>query len=237
MNDVPAFGLANTVTGFATLGAGVMCLLLTWTTRPHPRAWVGVYWTIVVTGLFTITLHGFGETVPWGRRHLWSLLDTGSNLIVSWAITLAVLADYYDSPATRRNVGLTATAAMLLGWWFLWRLPGDPAQRTYLIPLGAFGGFHGGEFMLICLSWLVAALFYIRRARIPAAALPGLWLVLAIFFCGMLLATASNDQIGYPFFAYHALWHIVGAFGFVAFWVFNHTRFAETSQREGSLDA
>jgi hypothetical protein len=42
----------------------------------------------------------------------------------------------------------------------------------------------------------------------------------------MLLATASNDRVVFPFFAMHALWHVVAAFGFVSLWAFNHARFA-----------
>jgi hypothetical protein len=35
-----------------------------------------------------------------------------------------------------------------------------------------------------------------------------------------------------PFFAMHALWHLVGAFGFVGFWAFNHVRFAGAAAGE-----
>ncbi len=97
------------------------------------------------------------------------------------------------------------------------------------MPLGSWGGFYPGESWLIAFSWLVVALFWARRAQIPARAKPLLGLVVAIFFVGMLLATASNEQIVYPFFAMHALWHVVGAFGFVALCAFDHVRFAEPS--------
>ena len=43
------------------------------------------------------------------------------------------------------------------------------------------------------------------REEIPAAAKPLLSLVVAIFLCALLLATAGNEQIVYPFFAMHAL--------------------------------
>ena len=42
---------------------------------------------------------------------------------------------------------------------------------------------------------------------------------------GLLLATARNDNIVFPFFSLHAIWHVVGAFGFMALWVFNDIRF------------
>jgi hypothetical protein len=41
----------------------------------------------------------------------------------------------------------------------------------------------------------------------------------------MLLATASNDRVELPFFAMHALWHVVAALG-LSLWAFNHARFA-----------
>lgn len=52
-----------------------------------------------------------------------------------------------------------------------------------------------------------------------------LGLVVAIFSAGLLLASAGNERIVRPFFAMHALWHVAGAFGFVALWAMNHVRF------------
>ena len=227
MEDLRAFALANTVTGFATLFSGCMCLILTRLMRPQPARWRFAYWMIVVTGLFTVTLHGFGETVTgFGPRWFWAFLDTGSNIVVAWALALAVLGDYY-APAFQRRARPLLTLAMLVGvaWHLYDRLPG--AERTYLVPLGEWGGFYPGESWLIAFSWVVVALFWARRTQIAARAKPLLTGVVAIFFCGMLLATASNEQIVYPFFAMHALWHLVGAFGFITLWAMNHVRFAE----------
>jgi hypothetical protein len=227
VDSLPAYGLANTITGFATLFSGALALAFCRLVAEQPARWRFAYWTIVVTGVFTITLHGFGETVSgFGPRWFWAFLDTGSNIVVAWALALGVVGDYYDAAFQRRARPLL-TLAMLAGvaWHFIDRLPG--AERSYLIPLGAWGGFYPGESFLIAFSWLVVALFWARRTRIPARAKPLLGLVVAIFFAGMLLATGSNEQVVYPFFAVHALWHVVGAFGFVAFWAFNHVRFAE----------
>lgn len=227
MDSLPAYGLANTITGFATLFSGALALAFCRLVAEQPARWRFAYWTIVVTGVFTITLHGFGETVSgFGPRWFWAFLDTGSNIVVAWALALGVVGDYYDAAFQRRARPLL-TAAMLAGvaWHFVDRLPG--AERSYLIPLGAWGGFYPGESFLIAFSWLVVGLFWARRTRIPARAKPLLGLVVAIFFAGMLLATGSNEQIVYPFFAVHALWHVVGAFGFVTLWAFNHVRFAE----------
>ncbi len=231
MQDLPAFGLANTITGFATLFSGIACLVLARAIHPHPPRWRFAYWTIVVTGVFTVTLHGFGETNPvLGPRWFWGFLDTGSNIVVAWAIALAVLGDYY-APQTRSRAGAVLTAAMLIGvaWHFYDRMPST--ERAYLVPLGEWGGFYPGETCLIVLSWTVVGLFVARRQRIPEPARPLLWLVCGLFFAGMLLATARNDVVLYPFFALHALWHLVGAFAFVAFWAFNHVRFSAEAAR------
>ena len=226
MEQLPDFGLANTITGFATLFSGCTCLALTRLVHPQPARWRFVYWAIVVTGVFTVTLHGFGETVSgFGPRWIWAFLDTGSNIVVAWAIGLGVLGDYYSSAQQRRGrVLLTLAMAIGVAWHFYDRLPG--VERHYLVPLGAWGGFYPGESWLIALSWTTVALFYRRRDRIPPAAKPLLFLVVAIFLVGLVLATAANERIVYPFFAMHALWHLVGAFGFVVLWAFNDFRFA-----------
>jgi hypothetical protein len=114
--------------------------------------------------------------------------------------------------------------AIGVAWHFVDRLPGT--ERHYLVPLGAWGGFYPGETWLIALSFVTVVLFYRRRDRIPPRAKPLLRLAVAIFLVGMLLATASNERIVYPFFAMHALWHLVGAFGFIVLWAFNDVRFA-----------
>jgi hypothetical protein len=225
MEALPAHGLANTITGFATLFSGAIALVFCRLVAPQPARWRFAYWTIVVTGVFTVTLHGFGETVPFGPRWFWAFLDTGSNIVVAWALALGVLGDYYDGLLARRaRALLTLAMAVGVAWHFVDRLPG--AERAYLIPLGAWGGFYPGESWLIALSCVVVALFWARRERIPARAKPLLALVVAIFLAGLALATASNERIVAPFFAMHALWHVVGAFGFVALWAFNHVRFA-----------
>jgi hypothetical protein len=136
-----------------------------------------------------------------------------------------VLGDYWPPAAQRRGRRLLL-AAMLVGvvWHFVDTLP--DGERHHLVPLGAWGGFYPGESFLIAFAWLVIGLFAARRREIPSRAKPLLWLCAGVFFVGMLLATASNEAIVPPFFAMHALWHLVGAFGFVVLWAFNHVRFA-----------
>lgn len=234
MDHLPNFGLANTVTGFATLFSGLLPLGLTALMHPQPRRWVFVYWTIVVTGVFTVTLHGFGETNPiFGPRWFWAFLDTGSNIVVAWAISLAILGDYYSNKA-QRWARPAATLAMLAGvaWHFYDRLP--TTERAYLIPFGEWGGFYPGETWLIGFSWLTLGLFAGRWKNIPKRARPLLVATAIVFFAGMLLATASNEKIAYPFIPLHALWHLVGAYGFIILWAFNHVRFSGVTIGEPS---
>jgi len=223
---LPNYGLANTVTGFATLFSGILPLLLTRYMRAQPPRWVFAYWMIVITGVFTVTLHGFGETNPvWGERWFWAFLDTGSNIVVAWAIAFAIVGDFYASP-TRRWAFPALTLLMVVGvaWHFYDRLP--DTERLLVIPLGEWGGFYPGEAWLIGFSILNVALFFKNWQRIPAGARPLLVLTALAFFCGMLLASATNEKIVYPFLSLHALWHLVSAYGFILLWAFNDQRFS-----------
>ena len=225
MEALPNFGLANTVTGFATLFSGLLPLLLTRLMGAQPGRWVFAYWMIAVTGVFTVTLHGFGETNPvWGERWFWAFLDTGSNIVVAWAVAMAIVGDF-NTDASRRWALPLLTLLMLIGvgWHYYDRLP-DTA-RFYVIPLGDWGGFYPGETWLIAFSWLNVGLFAANWKHISGPARPLLLWTFAMFFCGMLLASASNDKIAYPFVPLHALWHLVSAYAFIILWAFNHQRF------------
>lgn len=225
MEFLPNYGLANTVTGFATLFSGVLPLLLTRFMHSQPARWVFVYWMIVVTGIFTVTLHGFGETNPvWGERWFWAFLDTGSNIVVTWAVAMAIMGDFYGQSIKRWAVpALTALMVVGVAWHFYDRMP--ETTRFMVVPLGDWGGFYPGEAWLIGFSLLNMILFFKNWSKIPSNARPLLILVAATFFCGMLLASATNDTIIYPFMPLHALWHLVSAYGFIMVWAFNHQRF------------
>lgn len=227
MESLPNHGLANTITGFATLFAGLLPLAICYLTDRHPPRWMFVYWLIVITGIFTITLHGFGETNPMiFERWIWAFLDTGSNIVVAWGIVLAVLADFYTKD-TQRWARPTATVAMLIGvaWHFYDRM----TAGGYLVGFGSWGGFKPGQSWLIAFSLAATILFYLKRQAIPPKAMPLLMLVTGIFLAGLLMATAKNDTIVFPFLSLHALWHVTGAFGFIALWAFNDVRFRDSS--------
>ncbi|HAH08791.1 MAG TPA: hypothetical protein DCL54_07210 [Alphaproteobacteria bacterium] len=229
MDALPNYGLANTVTGFCTLFAGLMPLLFSTLTTPHPPRWMLVYWLILITGIFTVTLHGFGETNPiLGERWMWAFLDTGSNIVVVWGIARAVLIDYYR-PETQRWALPVVTLLMILGvaWHFVDKW--NATHGAYVIGFGDWGGFRPGQTWLIGFSVLATVLFFVQRAQIAAAPMRILLLMTGMFLCGLLLATAKNSQIVYPFIPMHALWHVVGAFGFIALWFFNELRFPQRS--------
>ena len=223
MDTLPNFGLANTITGFATMFAGLLPLAFCYLVDRHPPRWMLVYWLIVITGIFTITLHGFGETNPvLGQRWFWAFLDTGSNIVVAWGIVRACLIEFY-SAETQRWAHPLSTGMMLIGvaWHFYDRM----TAGGYLVGFGSWGGFKPGQSWLIGFSLAATILFYVKRKQIPPRAMPILMLITGIFLVGLGLATAKNDTIVFPFLSFHALWHVVGAFGFIALWFFNDVRF------------
>lgn len=237
IETLPNFGLANTATGFSPLFAGISCLLYSHFLLKQPPRWMFAYWMVVITGVFTVTLHGFGETNPvWGPRWFWAFLDTGSNIVVTWAFALGVLGDYY-SKKTLAWARPVVTIAMVIGcaWHFYDRMPST--ERFYVIPLGEWGGFYPGETWLVGFSFLVTGLFVAKRKQIPREAMGLLVAVIIAFVCGMLLATASNDMIIWPYLSLHAIWHVVASFGFVTLWAFNHARFAVEAEGRGTIPA
>jgi hypothetical protein len=213
--------LANTVTGWATLLSGAVLLLLCRFVRPQPARWSFAYACIVVTGVPTVLFHGFGGGAL-------RVCDTGTNLLLAWALQWAVLGDYY-APATRRRAALASAAVNLLAVAWMVR-EAATGVKHHLIPLGSFGGFYPGESVLILDAFLVAGLFYARRRRIPEAARPLLHCVVAFFLVGLALASAGNETVHARVVSYHALWHVVGAFGFVMLWAFNHARFGSPAE-------
>src|SRR5690606_13238834 len=140
-------------------------LLLCYLVQRQSKAWHFTYWMIVVTGVFTVTLHGFGETVAgFGPRWFWGFLDTGSNIVVTWAVSLAIVDDFYSRDAvTGKRAQLLLTLFMLIGvsWHFYDQYPA--IERFMLIPLGNWGGFYPGETCLIAFALLNVILFFNRR--------------------------------------------------------------------------
>jgi hypothetical protein len=228
--DLPDWAMANAITSFATMLAGIYTTVLALLVRNHPARWLHAYAWIFLTGIPTLGLHGFGEPFQAPTHGLWRVADTGSNLILAWALQLAVLGDFH-APAVRLRVALASLALNLaaIAWMIGENFGGIP--RRPVVPLGEFGGFYLGELVLILDSLFVTALLYRARQHIPPRARPLLNLVAVSFVVGLLLATADNQEVVRPVIAFHALWHLVGAFGFLALFVFNHVRFEEARSR------
>ena len=229
---LPAWAMANAVTAFATILAGVFTVTLWLLLRDQPLRWLHAYAWIFVTGIPTLGLHGYGEPFGAPSHPYWSVADTGTNLLLAWALQWAVLGDFWPGRIQRR-VGLASLAVNVLGIANMVRERFFADEIHYLIPLGEFGGFRTGEVLLIADSVLATGLLFAARRRVPPVARRLLGLVAVTFLCGLGLATAANHQVGVllgvPVLAYHALWHLVGAFGFLVLHLFNHVRFAERS--------
>jgi hypothetical protein len=222
LDALPGYGLANTVTGVCTMLAGALPLWFCAMLGRQPRRWVLVYALTVVTGIFTVTLHGFGETNPmFLPRWVWAFLDTGSNILVASAIGLAALKDFYSARVIRW-AGPLLTALMLAG--IAWHFVDRAGAGGLLIDLPGWGGFNPGETWLVGLSILNTALFAAKWRLMPPSARPLIGSAFIAFLIGGFLASADNAAIIWPFIPAHALWHIVGATGLTLLWAFNHAR-------------
>ncbi len=207
--------LANAVTSFCTIGAGLTTLLLCRYVGSQPDRWLTAYFLLFVTGIPTLGWHGWG-------MEAWRVADVSSNLLLAFALQLAVLGDYYRADFRRRFAAVSGVVNAAAVVW----MAGEGARggAVEAIDFGAFGGFQIGETVLILDSVAVVVLIAVRRHRIPEVAVPLLRLVVLCFTVGLLLATAAGDTVHGRVGSYHALWHVVGSFGFLFLWAFNHVR-------------
>lgn len=219
--------LANAVTGLATCLAGIMPLVYTWLAGAQPRRWVFVYWCILLTGIPTVWLHAYE-----GNR-IAGATDTGSNIFLVWSIHMGIAGDFLSGKAKRNFIAVSTLlnfGAILFLYYEALFLP----VKAKALDFGSFGYFNIGEAALIVSSWVSTILFFLNLKRIPQRARPILLLVFAMFFGGMILASASNSHVIWRVFAWHATWHLVGAFALVTLWLFNHVRFVEAPSAEPS---
>lgn len=223
--------LANAVTSFCTIGAGVTTLAFGhWVSR-HPRRWRFAYLCIFLTGLPTLGWHGWGSVASDWTHEAWQVADIGSNLLLAWALQLAVAGDVYG-PAFVRRLALGSGALNLaaIGWMVHEAVTGT---QVHWISLGSYGGFYAGEAVLITDAFLTVGLFYAARKRIAAPARPLLYAVTALFLVGFGLATAEGDVVIGRMGSLHALWHVVGSFGLVFLWAFTEVRLRAEADRRG----
>jgi hypothetical protein len=211
---MPDTALANAVTGYATILSGVVTLLLTFLVAPQPWRWRLAYFAIFVTGLPTVWYHGFGETF-WAK-----VADVGTNYLVSWAMIVAVLGDFCE----RRTRWIVAGLMFAIDTWGIYDMIITGAPSTQMVAVGS-RGYSIRQLTLIANSLLATVLLYVNFSKIPTKARPLLHLQTAWFLFGAWLASAKNHRVDYTVLAYHATWHVIGAFGFIIIWAFNHVRF------------
>ena len=211
--------LANLVTSYCTCLGGILPIVLTILTKRQPARWMFAYVCVLITGVFTVWLHA-NE----GNR-LASFFDVGTNILLAWALQVAVSGDFLKGQARSILICISSLLNLAVLAWLAYEVKAP--QKAPLIRFGEFGQFYTGEVALIVNCWVVAGLFFVNLGKIPSVARPLLYLVFSIFFVGMLLATASNSQISFGILPWHAVWHILGMVGFFAMWVFNAVRFDE----------
>jgi hypothetical protein len=210
--------LANTVTGFATCMAGIMPLLYTLLTRSQPKRWVFVYLCIFITGVPTVWFHAFEQS------KMLAALDTSSNILLAWAWQMAILGDF-AKPAFRRAFVTVSTIVNLIACGYQVYEATQPGPIPMFLVIGDAVNFKAGELALITNS-IITLLFYFRYlGRIERHARPLLYLIVFMFIVGAILAGPTNDTVAFRFMAWHALWHIWGAFALTTLWIFNFVRF------------
>lgn len=214
--------LSNVVTAYATCLAGIVPMLYCWALRSQPRRWFMVYFCVLLTGIPTVWLHACE-----GNR-IASFFDVGTNILLAWVLQVAASGDYMKPRSRRIVLGVTALFNLFVYAWLLHEIVA--VKKVPLITFGAFGEFYTGEAALILNAWVAVFLLFGAMKGASQRAKRLLRMLFALFFLGMLLATAGNSQISVRFFAWHATWHIVGAFGFMTLFLLNHVRFGECAE-------
>ncbi len=210
--------VSNVVTSFATLWSGVIVTLFWWYDRKQPLRWLFFYITIIITAIPTI-IHHMSPT-----QQFWTSVDIMSNILLVWALELALAGDFLKQPFRRQFVFILSIINLFvilkLGYEVI-----SPPQNIFL-PLGEKGGFTFGEIALILNAILSVIIISYYSRSFTKKQKSVMKVLVAIFLLGLLLATGSDDYIYPTFLSWHSLWHITGAFGFVVFWFFNHLRFS-----------
>jgi len=211
--------LANAVTSFAMCLGGIVPLLYCWLGRRQPARWMIVYACVLLTGIPTVWLHAYE-----GNR-LASFFDVGTNILLAWAMQVAAAGDFLSKPVRTKLLAATGLLNVGVLAWLAYEVV--VPVKVPVITLGEFGQFYFGEVALILNAFLVVGLFIGGYGSIPMRTRPLFHLLVATFFVGMILAAAGNSQVSLRVFAWHATWHLVGAFGFITLWFFNYMRFDE----------
>lgn len=221
MDTLQTIDAINAVSSYALILSGLLALLLCWMLAPQPYHWQAVYAGLAVAGVIKAWYHGTGETGASiffaGMATLWML----------WLIQWAVLKDFYSE----RTGGLIASASalviVLLG--LVWVSLGAGYRSLFVWP-----GMHIGQVVLALNVLLTFGLYYAAQSRIVLRARQVLYLVAALLGIGALFSIPDHREIGYSIVAYHAIWHLLVAFAFIALWASNHIRLHEPMLRTGT---
>ncbi|HPO17397.1 MAG TPA: hypothetical protein PLI09_28450 [Candidatus Hydrogenedentes bacterium] len=216
--------LANIVTSYATCLGGILPMIFVLMLGGQPKRWFFVYACILITGIPTVWLHSMeGNRVA-------SFFDVGTNILLAYALQVAVAGDFMKPKPRRILLGIMLAVNVFVWGWLIQEI--FAKEKTPLLSFGTFGQFYAGEVALILNAWVVVILFAINLKYISKRAKRLFYLIVATFFFGMILATASNSYISFGIFPWHAAWHIVGACGFITLFLFNHVRFNEPPESD-----
>ena len=219
MVNMSAAILANTVSAYSIIFAGLFALALSLTMRPQPFRWSVVYLAISLSGIASVWHESTGGIFP--AR----IADICGILFLLWVAQIAVLFDFY-SPLFRRMTIAFAGIINLFSIWLIYS--GGAKQITELIiniPFGKEWGYSLSETIMLVNGALLVILIFSRFGAIAVNARPLLYLTSGIFFLGVLLSIPATEDVDFQFLAYHSIWHIAASYAFISFWAFNHVRF------------
>lgn len=217
MEELTATELANTVTSLSTILAGFVPLILERITHTQPKRWIFVYWSIFISGIFTILYHGLGETYFWGR------FDVGSNLLIVIALLNAFLGDFY--PKRNQFWGTLLIGGTTTIIYTVETILGETYRNMLFVYFGEYGGYSLQEINLVVNAWILVIIVFKNTGKIPILAKRVLYFAISLLFIGFLFSTASNHVVYFYWFSMHAFWHMFHASIFTTIWIGNYIRF------------
>ncbi|MCX8065283.1 MAG: hypothetical protein N3G21_08955, partial [Candidatus Hydrogenedentes bacterium] len=147
-----------------------------------------------------------------------------SNVLLVVALELALVGDYFTQKVRMFFLWLFGTLN-LLAIAYLFSILVFPIPNIY-IPLGSSKGFSLGEIVLILNAIVSVVILAVNFGKLRKKEKVVFLVVVGMFLLGLVFATGSDGYIFPKHIAWHSMWHIVGSFGFVLFWYFNHLRFS-----------
>lgn len=210
--------VANVVTSFALLWAGILITIFWFLERNQPLRWLFFYLTVVITAIPTIIHH----IMP--KNLCWTSLDIMSNILVVVALELGLIGDYF-SGSVQKSLWVVIGFLNLFVILYLVSIIFLPIPHIYL-PLGRSKGFTLGEIALILNAIMVVIILGTNYTKLRRKEKAVFWGIVLTFLFGLFFATGSDDYIYPRYIGWHSMWHILGSYGFILFWYFNHLRFS-----------